>query len=48
VLVCFVIGSQLRTVSGFFPFFYDWSGLYEKGVVDAYEWKVNRQGSLLR
>jgi inner membrane protein len=42
VLMCFVIGSQLQTVSGFFPFFYDWAGLYGKGVVDAYEWKINR------
>lgn len=39
---CFFVASQLHTVSDFFPFFYNWAGLYEKGVIDAYEWKQNR------
>ncbi|TXH62516.1 MAG: metal-dependent hydrolase, partial [Thiothrix sp.] len=28
--------------SGWYPFFYDWHGLYQSGVVDAKEWKDNR------
>ena len=28
--------------SGWYPFFYDWNGLYQSGVVDAKEWKDNR------
>lgn len=32
-----VIGS-----GGFAPFFFDWSGLYENGIIDAFEWKSNR------
>nr|WP_257784184.1 hypothetical protein [Vibrio scophthalmi] len=27
---------------GFAPFFYDWSGMYDKGLIDALEWKTNR------
>lgn len=41
-LVCFFIASQLHTVSDFFPFFYNWGDLYQKGVIDGYEWKKNR------
>ncbi|MDY0137802.1 MAG: metal-dependent hydrolase [Thiomicrospira sp.] len=26
----------------FIPYFYDWSGAYERGILDAYEWKQNR------
>lgn len=26
----------------FFPFFYNWGNHYERGVIDAYEWKKNR------
>lgn len=40
--VCFVIAGQLHTASDFFPFFYHWGDLYNRGIIDAYEWKQNR------
>lgn len=40
--VCFVLASQLHTVSDFFPFFYGWGDLYQQGIIDGYEWKKNR------
>lgn len=33
---------QVAWGSGWYPFFYDWHGLYQSGVVDAKEWKNNR------
>lgn len=33
---------QLTGGQGFAPFSYDWSGLYQQGVIDGLEWKVNR------
>ena len=42
VLVCVVVGSLLHSVMGWYPFFYDWAGLYETGVIDGIEWKANR------
>lgn len=41
VIVCF---GFVHFVGGseFTPFFYDWNGLYESGVIDASEWKANR------
>lgn len=41
-MVCFFVASQLYTKSDFFPFFYHWADLYQRGVIDAYEWKQNR------
>ena len=41
-MVCFFIASQLHTTSDFFPFFYHWGDLYNRGIIDAYEWKQNR------
>jgi inner membrane protein len=42
VAVC-AVGMQLtQTQNGWYPFFYDWAGLYEQGLVDAKEWKDNR------
>ena len=41
VIACIGL-MQLTGGQGFVPFFYDWSGLYQKGVIDALEWKVNR------
>ena len=32
----------LVAVLGWYPFFYDWAGLYQSGVIDAKEWKDNR------
>jgi inner membrane protein len=43
VLACAVLSWGIHTnAAGFYPFFYDWAGLYEQGIVDAYEWKQNR------
>lgn len=39
---CALLGMVLHSFSGWYPFFYDWSGLYETGVIDASEWKENR------
>ena len=41
-VICFFVASQLHTTSDFFPFFYHWSDLYQRGIIDAYEWKQNR------
>lgn len=32
----------LRSASGWYPFFYDWAGLYNSGVIDGAEWRANR------
>jgi len=40
-----LIGFQLHKSSNgsdFMPYFYDWNGAYEGGIIDAYEWKQNR------
>ena len=42
VLVCVVAGTLLHSALGWYPFFYDWAGLYESGVIDGSEWKANR------
>ena len=31
-----------REGSGWMPFFYDWMGLYNHGVIDGSEWRTNR------
>lgn len=41
-VVCIFVASQMHTTSDFFPFFYNWSDLYQNGTIDAYEWKKNR------
>lgn len=41
VLVCSVIVWH-KPDSGFMPFFYDWPGYYERGLIDGKEWKNNR------
>jgi len=41
VVVCAVLVMML-SASGWYPFFYDWSGLYNSGVIDGAEWRVNR------
>lgn len=40
--VCMVVAQFVYASSGWYPFFYNWAGLYEAGVVDAAEWKANR------
>ncbi|MBE0506969.1 MAG: metal-dependent hydrolase [Marinospirillum sp.] len=37
--VFMMIGSAS---SGWYPFFYDWHGLYNQGVIDGSEWRANR------
>lgn len=41
VIACIGV-SHLTGGAGFAPFFYDWGGLYNQGVIDGYEWKQNR------
>lgn len=38
VVLCIML-MKLLGDSGFIPFFYDWAGFYDKGIIDAYEWK---------
>ncbi|MEE1982229.1 metal-dependent hydrolase [Shewanella xiamenensis] len=42
VVVLCILFIKLLGDSGFIPFFYDWAGFYDKGIIDAYEWKQNR------
>ncbi|UTZ25194.1 hypothetical protein HB762_28435 (plasmid) [Vibrio campbellii] len=41
VIVCIGL-SHITGGQGFAPFFYDWAGMYEQGLIDALEWKTNR------
>lgn len=41
IIICIAV-THLTGSSGFAPFFYDWSGLYQQGLIDAMEWKTNR------
>lgn len=41
VLLCLAF-VHLTGGQGFAPFFYDWSGMYHEGLIDAQEWKQNR------
>ena len=41
VIVCIGL-SHITGGQGFAPFFYDWAGMYEQGLIDALEWKANR------
>lgn len=41
VAICAVIVMML-SASGWYPFFYNWSGLYNSGVIDGFEWYRNR------
>ena len=44
VLVCLMLSVVFKPHGGvgWYPFFFDWAGLYQDGVVDAKEWKDNR------
>jgi len=44
VAVCLLVAVLFKPHggSGWYPFFYDWAGLYQSGVIDAKEWKDNR------
>jgi inner membrane protein len=41
VAMCMLV-MNINPSEGFAPFFYDWKGMYEQGVIDAHEWKTNR------
>ncbi|PSW10328.1 metal-dependent hydrolase [Photobacterium rosenbergii] len=41
VVICIGLAHLTEGV-GFAPFFYDWGGLYQQGVIDGLEWKTNR------
>lgn len=42
--VCLLLAVVFKphAASAWYPFFFDWGGLYQSGVVDAKEWKDNR------
>ena len=42
VLVCAVIITTRGPGAGFLPFFRDWPGLYQGGLVDGAEWRAHR------
>ena len=46
VIVALVIAvsalATWQTRAEFAPFFYDWGGLYERGIIDGVEWRANR------
>lgn len=42
LMVCFFLVNTLGVGVGFYPFFYDWGGFYDDGLLDASEWKKNR------
>lgn len=41
IVICIGI-SHLIGESSFSPFFFDWAGYYDKGLIDGSEWKTNR------
>jgi inner membrane protein len=42
VVICAAFIWAGQGVGGFIPFFYHWQNLYERGVIDAFEWRSNR------
>lgn len=42
VALAAVLTWNLRADRSFIPFFYDWSRLYEQGIIDGSEWRTNR------
>lgn len=41
ILSCFVV-YHTKTAGNFSPFFIHWGELYEEGIIDGYEWRMNR------
>lgn len=41
IICCFIVYST-KSSGNFSPFFYHWGDLYEKGIIDAHEWRINR------
>ena len=42
VALCAITMQLLHTNTNWYPFFYDWAGLYEEGLIDGKEWRDNR------
>lgn len=42
VVICAGFLMIFSSSSGWYPFFYDWAGLYGAGVIDGSEWRTNR------
>lgn len=43
VAICvLLIVTRATTAGGFIPFFYEWGGFFERGLVDGLEWRNNR------
>jgi inner membrane protein len=47
LIICLIIifltgGFNWQNTDEFVPFFYDWSGMYKEGLIDASEYKANR------
>lgn len=42
VAVCAAVSLLFSGSGGWYPFFYDWAGLYSEGVIDGSEWRANR------
>jgi len=40
-IICFAMATTMLS-SEFMPFFYNWSELYDSGLIDGSEWKLNR------
>nr|VFJ68097.1 MAG: inner membrane protein [Candidatus Kentron sp. DK] len=41
VAIC-AVSFIVLGASGWYPFFYDWAGLYNTGIIDGAEWRANR------
>jgi len=41
ILSCFVV-YHTKATGSFTPFFINWSGLYDQGIIDASEWRFHR------
>ena len=42
IMICAIFVMNKPNSASFIPFFYNWGGLYEEGIIDANEWKTNR------
>ncbi len=42
LIVCVFVAQSFSSQLGFVPFFYNWADEYNKGLIDGYEWKINR------
>jgi inner membrane protein len=43
VIVCvLLIWTKSTSSGGFIPFFYDWDGFFDRGLIDGLEWRGNR------